>query len=432
LARTLNRLSAAGVAKTKAKGLHADGGGLYLRVADGGTKSWVFRYRSGKSLHDMGLGPLHTVSLAEARQKAAEARKLRLEGADPIAVKRERSASLRAADAKRMTFRQAAEAYMASHSHGWRNAAHRRQWEVTLATYAYPIMGDISADKIDTGLVLECLQPIWNSKTTTASRLRGRIELILSFAATLDRRDGPNPARWRGHLDKVLPKPNRVRPVQHHAALHYRDVPAFMSKLDNSIVAAALRFCILTAARRDEVRLAVWEEIDFKARTWNVPANRMKGGRGHRVPLSNAALSVLRAMQEIRQSDYIFSGMRPGAPMSGGTMRTLVKQAAGADVDLHGFRSSFRDWCAEQTNFPREVAEMALAHAVGDAVERAYARTDLFEKRRKLMDAWVTAPRSRRTRVRWSRSLVREHHDSIPDSRPAAGHLTAAVRLTPR
>jgi integrase len=375
------------VQKLKRAGLHADGGSLYLRITDSGTKNWVFRFGDGGKLRDMGLGPVHTISLPRARELARECRELRLQGIDPIAHRRASLAARRASDAKAITFRQCADSYIASHEAGWRNAEHRRQWSNTLAEYAHPIFGALPVAAIDTALVMKVLEPIWSTKTVTASRLRGRIESVLDWAKARGYREGENPARWRGHIDHLLPSKTKVRQTKHLAALPYAEMAAFMAELrqERSIVGVlALEFAILTAARAGEVLGLTWDEIDFATQTWTVPPSRMKSGREHRVPLSPAALAVLNRMP--KTSDVVFPGVR-GQLTHKSLQAPLAKLRPG--YVPHGFRSTFRDWAAEHTNFPREVAEMALAHAIPNAVEAAYRRGDLFEKRRKLMDAWA-------------------------------------------
>jgi integrase len=390
MARILNRLTAMKVAKAKRPGLLSDGGGLYLRIAPGGSKQFIFRYAMNGRLRDMGLGPTHTLSLEQARERARDARLLRLDGLDPIEAKRARMAALQAADAKAMTFRQCAEGFIKDNEKEWKNAAHHKQWTSTLATYVYPTLGDIPVAAIDTPLVLSVLKPIWTDKTETASRVRGRIEAILGWATVHHYRSGDNPARWQGLLEHALPARSKVAKTEHHAALPYAEIAAFMARLrqDTSAAARCLEFIVLTGARLAEAAEAMWSEIDFAGRTWTIPANRMKGGREHKVPLSNAAMTVLEAMRTMRTCDFVFHGMRAGQPVGARTIQELVRQLGG-EITTHGFRSCFRDWAAERTNFPREVAEMALAHAIPSAVEAAYRRGDLFEKRRRLMDSWA-------------------------------------------
>jgi integrase len=346
----------------------------------------------------MGMGPLHTVSLAEARKRAAEHRLRRHDGIDPIEARRAERQQKRLDDAKTITFKECAEACINAHRAGWRNAHHATQWTTSIATYAYPVIGELSVQAIDTAIVLKVLEPIWTTKPETASRVRGRIEAVLNWASAREFRQGENPARWRGHLDKLLPARSKVRKVVHHAALPYDELAGFLVSLrkEGGIAARAFEFAILTAARTNEALGAQWSEINWLDKTWTVPADRMKAGKEHRVPLSAHALAILQGMQALRsaadgQDDaFIFPGAKRGRPLSDMAFLMLLKRMGRADVTVHGFRSSFRDWAAERTNFQSDVVEMALAHAVGSKVEAAYRRGDLFEKRRRLMVAWTT------------------------------------------
>lgn len=385
-----NRLSALAVGRLKEPGMYADGGGLYLQVSRSGTKSWIFRFALSGRAREMGLGPLHTVSLSEARDLALEARKLKLRGLDPIDARNAERSVQRLEDAKAVTFRQAAAAYIKANQAVWKNAKHAAQWEATLATYAEPIFGDFAVAAIDTTLVLKAIEPIWTAKPETASRLRGRIETILDWATVRGFRRGDNPARWRGHLDKLLPSKNKIRTVTHHAALPYKELPVFMQALadQGGVGARALEFTILTAARTSEVIGARWEELDVASATWTVPKERMKAGREHRVPLSASALKILEAMAEIRTSDYVFPGGKKDRPLSNMALLAALKRMKRSDLTAHGFRSTFRDWAAETTDYPGEVVEMALAHTVANKVEAAYRRGDLLEKRKGLMSDW--------------------------------------------
>jgi integrase len=389
--RTLNRLSALKVARAKQPGMYADGGGLYLRVAEGGSKQWLFRYAAGTRDRDMGLGPVHTLTLPEAREKAREARLLRLEGIDPIEAKRARIAALRAADARAMTFKQCAEGFIKDNEASWTSARHRQEWVGSLVRLIYPTLGSLPVAAIDTPLVLKVLKPIWEKTPETASRVRGRIENVLGWATVHHYRAGDNPARWGGLLEHALPARSKIAKVEHHAALPYAEIGAFVAKLrgDSGVAAACLQFITLTAARLDEARSSTWDEIDLANRIWVVPARRMKADKEHRVPLSDGTVAILEQMQVIRQSDYVFPGRLEGRPIGDNTIWRLAKEAAGSDITIHGLRSSFRDWAAERTSFPREVAELALAHSIPNAVEAAYRRGDLFDKRRRLMDAWA-------------------------------------------
>ena len=372
--------------------MYADGGSLYLRVAPGGSKQWIFRYTapSGR-VRDMSLGAVHTFSLAEARERAADARKLRADGIEPINHKRARLAALRAADAKAMTFEQCARGFIKDNEAEWTSPKHRQEWEITLRKYVFPLLGSLPVEAIDTPLVLKVIKPMWERIPTTASRVVGRIHAVIGWATVHHYRHGDNPARWQGHLEHALPALSKVAKVKHHAALPYAQVGAFVAKLrkDSSVGARCLEFITLTAARLGEAINAEWDEIDLANRVWVVPSSRMKADREHRVPLSDAALAVLKVMQAIRQSDYVFPGTRQGRPVGENTPVRLAKQAAGSNITVHGLRSTFRDWASERTSFSREVAEMALAHAIPNAVEAAYRRGDLFEKRRKLMEAWA-------------------------------------------
>ena len=371
--------------------MYPDGGGLYLQIAAGGARSWVYRYMLNGAARYMGLGPLHTVTLAQARVKALEARRLRQEGLDPIEARNVELGKVRLEAAKAITFRDATERYIESKKAEWRNAKHAKQWKSTLETYAYPIIGSVPVQDVDIGLVMKVLEPIWRTKTETASRVRGRIESILDWARVLGYRQGENPARWRGHLENTLPKRSKVQKVIHHPALPYDEIGAFMETLrqQKGISASALEFLILTATRTSETVGARWSEIEFNKKTWTIPGDRIKAGKEHRVPLSAAALAILKKMQSISRDDFVFPGGKPKKPLSNMALLALLKRIGRSDLTAHGFRSTFRDWAAERTNHPREVAEMALAHSLGDKVEAAYRRGDLFEKRRHLMNDWA-------------------------------------------
>jgi integrase len=377
-----------------AEGLVCDGGGLYLRVtkgADGSlNRSWLYRFASGARERWMGLGAYPDVSLKEARNAAEDARRLRRQNVDPIDDKYAKRAAQAVRKAKETTFAEAAENYVRSQSAGWRNAKHAAQWPSTLKRYAFPIIGRLPVQAIDTDLVLKVLEPIWTTKPETANRLRGRIEAVLDSAKVRGLRGGENPARWRGHLDKSLPKRSKVRRVEHHAALPFDALPEFMTRLggQDGTAARALAFTILTAARTGEVIGAKWDEIDFAARVWTIPADRMKAGKEHRAPLATAAIAILEQAAARRENDFVFPGGR-GRGLSNMAFLALLRRMKRDDLTTHGFRSTFRDWAAERTGVPREVAEQALAHALSDKVEAAYRRSDLFEKRRKLMESWA-------------------------------------------
>lgn len=391
MARKINILSDRGVAAKAKTGRYADGGGLYLQVSGSGTKAWLFRFKLNKKPRQMGLGSINTVSLAEARDEALNCRKLLRDGIDPINHREAERAQRHVDAAKSMTFKNAADAYISSHSKGWKSVKHAAQWGATLRTYVHPIIGALPVQAVDTGLVTQILEPIWFTKPETAGRVRGRIEAVLDWAKARKHRDGENPARWKGHLDKLLPARGKVRKVKHHAALPYEEIGDFMATLreQDSVSAHGLEFLILTAARTGEVIKAGWNEIDAGKKLWIIPAERMKTDREHRVPLSASALKVLAEMKEIAQSEYVFPGMRNNSPLSNMAFLQLLKRMDRGDLTAHGFRSTFRDWASERGNYPHEVKEMALAHAVGDKVEEAYRRGDLFEKRRRIMDDWA-------------------------------------------
>ncbi|MCJ2114712.1 integrase arm-type DNA-binding domain-containing protein [Methylobacterium sp. E-025] len=383
------KLTALGVTRLKTPGMYGDGGGLWLQVTGKGGKSWIFRYTLQGKAREMGLGPVSTFSLAEARDKALACRKLTYEGVDPIEVRRERLQKAALEAARTVTFRTCAEAYIEAHKAGWRNGRHVGQWSATLESYAYPIIGDHPVQAIDTALVMRVLDPIWTTRSETAARVRGRIESILDWAKTRSYRDGENPARWKGHLANLLPKRSKVSKVKHHPALPFNEVRSFLKTLDErgGTAARLLAFTILTAARSGEARDALWSEIDMQAGVWTVPGVRMKGGREHRVPLSQPALAILAEMRGL-DATVVFPGSRSGKPLSHMAMLMLLRRLDRGDITTHGFRSSFRDWAAETTAFPSDVVEMALAHVIDNKVEAAYRRGDLFQKRRELMAAW--------------------------------------------
>ncbi|WP_293428113.1 tyrosine-type recombinase/integrase [Phreatobacter sp.] len=367
-------------------GLLSDGGGLYLQIGQTGAKSWIFRFMIKGKARAMGLGALHTVSLAEARAAALECRKLLRDGRDPIDDRRERLG----ASSTQPTFAWCAEAYIKAHAPGWRNDKHGDQWRNTLDTYAGPVFGDKPIDTVDLAGVMKVLEPIWATKTETASRVRGRIESVLDWATVRGFRRGENPARWRGHLDALLPARTRVRKVKHHSALPYAQLPAFLTSLREreGSAARALEFLILTASRTGEVIGADWSEIDLDKRVWIIPGDRMKAGREHRVPLTDRALELL-SDPPLPQRGPIFRAVRSADPLSNMALLALLKRMKRTDLTAHGFRSTFRDWVAEQTDFPNELAEMALAHTVSDKVEAAYRRGDMFERRRALTERWT-------------------------------------------
>ena len=395
MARTIGKLTALKVEKTRLPGMYADGGGLYLRVTDDGTKNWVFRFMLNGKARWMGMGALHTIGLSEARNRAAVYRMQRHDGVDPIDARRGERMQTRLNDAKAITFADCAARYIAGHRAGWRSDKHAAQWQATLKNYAEPVIGRLSVQDIDTALVLKVIEPIWTVMPETAGRVRGRIESILDWAKARGYRAGENPARWRGHLDKVLPALSKVRRVAHHAALPYVELPGFLVALreQGGIAASALEFTILTAARTGETIGARWSEINAHEKVWIVPAARTKSAKEHRVPLTDRTLAILDEMKPLRHANdadaFIFPGGKAGRPLSNMAFLMLLRRMGRDDLTAHGFRSSFRDWAAERTNFQSEVAEMALAHVVANKVEAAYRRGDLFEKRRRLMDAWA-------------------------------------------
>lgn len=387
----MNRLSARAVAALTKPGYHLDGGGLYLQIGRTGSKSWVLCFTLHGRSREMGLGEVAIVSLAEARHKAISCRKLLHDEIDPIEARRLERQGARVVASQAITFDSCSEAYIEAHAAGWRNSKHADQWRNTLKTYASPVLGALPVQAIDTALVMTVLEPIWRSKTETASRVRGRVEAVLDWAAVRQYRQGDNPARWRGHLDHLLPQRAKVQKVVHHPALPFDDMNRFMATLQQQggVAAAGLSFQILTACRTGEIIRARWSEIDEAKRLWVVPAQRMKAGREHRVALSSEALRLLSALRDVRQSDYVFPGQKPEKPLSNMAFLALLKRMGRSDLTVHGFRSSFRDWAAERTAYPREVVEMALAHTISNKVEAAYRRGDLFEKRIQLMQDWA-------------------------------------------
>jgi integrase len=390
MARQLHRLNALSVKSETRKGMFADGGGLYLQVSTFDTKSWIFRFTRNGKTRDMGLGPYPDISLSEARIEAQNCRKILLRNLDPIEIRKAERLSLQANTEKTMTFKQCADKYIAAHGGSWKNVKHARQWTSTLETYAYPVIGSLSVKDVDIGLVLRILEPIWKEKSETASRVRGRIESVLDWATARKYREGENPARWKGNLDMILPARRKIQTVKHHAALPYAEIGSFMEELrqQNGIAALGLELLILTAARTGEIIKAQWSEFDLEAAIWTIPADRMKAGKEHRVPLSVPALDVLNKLKEVSQNNYILPGMRPMSSLSNMAFLQLLKRMGRKDLTSHGFRSTFKDWATEQTEYPNEVSEMALAHSVGNKVEAAYRRGDLFEKRIGIMRDW--------------------------------------------
>lgn len=386
--RESNRLTTKQVQASKAAGYYPDGLGLYLQVSDSGSKSWILRFKLNGRSRDMGLGALHTFGLAQAREKAAAQRALLHDRIDPIEARDAERAARSAERARERTFADCAAAYIKAHRAGWRNEKHAEQWTATLGTYCKPF-ANLPVQRVDTAIVVKALEPIWTTKHETATRTRARIEAVLDWATVRGYRSGDNPARWRGHLNKLLAQIERRKRVRHHPALSYREIGKFMSELraEDGTPARALEFVILTACRTGELLGAKPTEFNLSEALWTIPATRMKSHREHRVPLSPRALAIVR--EALKAGDeYVFAGRYPGKPMSNMAMLQLVRRTRPGVVP-HGFRSTFRDWTAEQTNYAREVAEMALAHVVGDQTEAAYRRGDLFEKRRRLMAEWA-------------------------------------------
>jgi len=389
MARKAKELGALEVSRLTAPGLHAVGtvAGLALQVTDSGTRSWILRVMVGGKRRDMGLGGYPDVTLSGAWDKARKARDKIKEGIDPIEDGKAKRSALAAAVASALTFSEAAKAYIAVKEAEWKNAKHGDQWRNTLATYADPVIGNVFVRDIEQSHVMRVLEPIWMDKTETAKRLRGRIEKVLDWARVRGYRSGDNPARWRGHLDTLLQAPGKVQTIEHHPALPMDDLGAFMVELrkQEGMGARALEFAILTAARSGEVRGATWSEIDLKDATWTIPASRMKMKREHRAALNDEAVALLESLP--RTGDLIFPNTK-GDKLSDMTLTAVLRRMNRSDITAHGFRSTFRDWCSERTNYPRDVAEMALAHTIGDKVEAAYRRGDLFEKRRRMMREW--------------------------------------------
>ena len=386
---TLHRLTARAAEGAKSPGRYPDGGGLYLNVTQAGTRSWVFRYaRHGKARY-MGLGAMTRVTLAKARKLATEARELLRDGLDPIDTRTGTRSTTRAARASAVTFQQCAERYIEAKRAGWKNAKHAAQWGATLTQYAHPVIGTLNVADVTLPHVLKILEPIWTTKTETASRLRGRIQSVLDYATARGYRTGDNPARWAGHLKELLPAPSKVSKVEHHAALLWQEVGAFMAELRQQagMGARALELAILTAARSGEVRGATWAEVDLAQAVWTIPASRMKAAKEHRVPLSAEAVELLRNLPRIDGSELLFPNSK-GAALSDMTLAAVLKRM-GRAVTAHGFRSTFRDWAGECSAFAREVIEHALAHQLKDKAEAAYQRGSLFDKRRRLMASWA-------------------------------------------
>lgn len=388
--RVSNKLTAKQVDTIRAPGIYEDGQGLRLIVGQGGSKSWIFRYQLNGRRRQMGLGSFPIVSLKAARDGAAACRAQIAQKTDPLDAKRAAEANQQQAERQIPTFRECAEEYIEEHKPSWKNPKHADQWVSTLKTYVYPHIGNRPVSDIDTAAVRTILKPVWHKRPETASRVRGRIEQVLDAAKANDHRSGENPARWRGHLDKLLPARSKVRAVVHQPAMPREDVPAFMAALGayKGAAARALQFTILTACRSSEILNATWSEFDLPGRVWAIPEKRMKGGRIHRIPLNDAMMVILQA-QLGHDRHWVFPGRKYGRPLSNMAMLKVMRDMGLGHYVPHGFRSTFRDWAAECTSFPREVCEMALAHAIENSVEAAYRRGDLFEKRRALMEAWA-------------------------------------------
>jgi integrase len=386
----IDLLSAAKVRALKIPGDYLDGRGLYLQVRSESSKSWLLKYSLEKRAREMGLGPAADIPLATAREIRDRHRTLLKQGIDPLEHKQAAKAGKALERAKAITFKDACARYIASNRAGWKNIKHAAQWEATLKAYAYPIIGALPVQAIDTALVMAVLDPIWSNKPETASRVRGRIESVIGAAKARGEFKGENPATWKGHLDKLLPKTSKVRKVANHAALPYADLPAFMMDLRQreGIAAAAMEFLILTAARTGEVLGATWDEFDLRKSVWTIPGKRMKNGKEHQVPLSAPAVAVLERMSKLTNGEHVFFGQSSGRSLSNMALLVLLRRMKRTDITSHGFRSTFRDWAAER-GYQDPVAEAALAHSVPDAVIAAYKRTTFFELRKEMMNAWA-------------------------------------------
>ncbi|MAV75540.1 MAG: integrase [Cellvibrionales bacterium] len=393
--RKTHSLTAAKIKNITKPGYYADGAGLYLQVTSKGAKSWVYRFMLNNRRRDMGLGSLQAIGLSEARAVRADQQRLLTQGIDPIehrkASKAEHLIKLAKASNENITFSQCAEEYINLKASEWRSSKSKQQWSNTMRDYVYPVMGSLPVSKISQEEVLKALNPIWNKKTETAKRVRQRIEAVLDYAKAKFYREGHNPAAWKGGLEPILPSPNKIKNVQHHKALNYEGLPSFMTQLraQDSLGARALEFLILTCSRTGDVRGAKWDEIDFKKKIWIIPKERMKIGEEHRVPLCLEAISLLEALP--RLEEFIFPGQKAGSCLSNGAMSAVLRRMDYLDrATVHGFRTTFRTWAAEVTNYPWEICEMALAHRVGNETERAYQRGDLIEKRIQMMKAWAS------------------------------------------
>lgn len=398
MTRQLNRLTAIQIKNTKEKGLYHDGGGLYLQVKESGAKSWLFCYRFDGRDREMGLGSESIVTLAEARMKVQDARRLLANKVDPLEARKQAEAQVRLEAAKSLSFKECAIKFIEANKSGWRSAKTIKEWPRFFEIYVYSVIGDIAVKDVDLDLVLKIIEPIWTTKTETADRLRSRIERVLDWARVRGYREGENPARWRGHLENLLVRPSKLNKVVHHPSLPYAEVADFVAqiKCQPGMDARVLEFTILTAVRTNEATQARWEEIDLKNRIWTLNADRTKTGKEHRVPLSDATIDVLKRVAKMsghedlgQANGWLFPSSKRGKAISNMAMLMLLRRIERTDITVHGFRSTFRVWAAERTTFPREVAEAALAHVVENQVEAAYMRSDLFEKRKRLMDAWA-------------------------------------------
>lgn len=391
MSRQLNKLTDRQVRSLEYPNFYSDGGNLYLQVSKSGTKSFVFRYELRGKRRSMGLGPYPAVSLVQARESATRCRQLLQQNVDPLDYKNETEAAERLKAARKMTFDDCAKSYIECKRHEWTNSKHAQQWANTIKTYASPTIGALEVDKIGVADVLSVLEPIWLNKTETATRIRNRIELILDWAKVRGYRTGDNPAAWKGCLkDAGLPTKSKSKRVRHHPALPYCEIAKFIAGLreKNTISSLALEFCILTATRTSETLNATWSEFDIDSLIWVVPSNRMKAQKEHKIPLSARCIEILKLMER-HAAKYVFPGMKKDKPLSNMSMLMTLRKMGYGDITVHGFRSTFRDWAAEETNHPNHVIEMALAHAIGNDVEAAYRRGDLFEKRRMLMQDWA-------------------------------------------
>jgi integrase len=402
MTRSIHRLSSMAIAKQKKPGTYADGGGLWLQVTENGSKSWSFRFMLNGRAREMGLGALHTIDIAKARDEARRCRELLLQRVDPIERRNtERAANVVASNSAK-TFDDCADAYIAAKRPGWSNPKHADQWTNTLAMYASPVFGKLPVHAVHTELIVQALNKIWTTKTETATRVRQRIEAVLDWATVSGFRKGDNPARWGGHLEHKLTNPAKLKDVENLPALPFAQIAAFLIDLrkQEGVAARAMEFMILTAVRTGPVRLAGWDEIELEERAWNIPAAHMKIKNDHRVPLCSRAIAILEEMKQFRSDDqpFLFPGGKRGKCMSDGALLALLRrmntpakwrdEKTGEPIVPHGFRSTFRDWASERTRYPHEVQEMALAHLIKNKAEAAYRRGDLFDKRRQMMADW--------------------------------------------